>query len=69
MSTKMWNFSVSESIVFEVSLKNIVTKEETAHYVQFILLSHCFQKSSAAGIKMCICEGKCLVSLTSEGYV
>ena len=29
-------------------VENIVAKGEIAHYEQFLLLQHCFQKSSAA---------------------
>ena len=41
-----------KSLLMKVQLlkgvENIVAKEEIAHYEQFLLLPHCFQKSSAA---------------------
>ena len=37
-------------------VKNFVVKGEIAHYKQFLLLTHCFQKSSAADVSESICR-------------
>ena len=36
-------------------VENIVAKEEIAHYEQILLLSQCFQKSSAAKASESVC--------------
>ena len=45
--TKTQKISLTEGIITE-KVKNIVVKGDIAHLEQFLLLSQCFQKSSAA---------------------
>ena len=44
---KTWEFSINESITTE-QVENIVAKGEITRFEQFLHLSQCFQKSSAA---------------------
>ena len=39
-----------------MTVKNIVEKGEIVHYEQLLLLSQCFQKSSAANASECVCR-------------
>ena len=42
--------------VYSFKVEKIVVKSETAHHEQFLLLPHCFQKSSAANAPECVCK-------------